>query len=81
MCIGITEEQLFYRIFLKSNIKYVHKDRKHFVEQDDFRVQLVQMNPNNLVNLKLTINKKKLYNISGFIDEIQGLCKKSKKGN
>ena len=74
VCIGITEDELFYRIFLKSSIKYAHKERKHFVEQDNFKMQLVKMNPNNLVNLKLTIHKKNLYNISTFINKIKELC-------
>ncbi len=74
ICLGITEEELFYRIFLKSSIKYIHNGQKHFLIQEDFEKQLVKMNPNNLVNYKLTINKKELFRISNFIDEIRGLC-------
>ncbi len=56
ICIGVCEDKLLYRIFLKSEIQYIHKERNHFIIQGEYRRQLVQMNPDNHVNLKLTIN-------------------------
>lgn len=76
ICIGITEDQLLYRIFLKSEIEYIHKDKKHYVIQGNFKKQLVKMNPNNLVNLKLTINKKDLNSISSLIDSFKNIIQK-----
>ncbi len=73
ICLGLTEDALFYRIFLKSDIQYIHKKQRHFVIQGDFKAQLVQMNPNNLVNQKLTLSNKHLYPISNIISDLKEL--------
>ncbi|TAG89633.1 MAG: restriction endonuclease, partial [Bacteroidetes bacterium] len=49
---------------------YIHKERNHFIVQGAYKRQLVQMNPDNLVNLKLTINLNDLYDISNLITEL-----------
>ena len=76
ICLGVCEDKLLYRIFNKNDIQYKHKDRNHYIIQGDYDRQLVQMNPNNLVNLKLTININDLFDISNLINEIQNLIKK-----
>ena len=67
ICLGICEDKLLYRIFKKTDLKYIHKDRKYFIEQDGFKKQLVHMNPDNLVNFKLTMSIIDLFDISNFI--------------
>lgn len=64
ICLGVCEDVLLYRMFLKNEIHYVHKNRKHVITQGNFERKLVQMNPNNLVNFKLTISIKDLHPIS-----------------
>lgn len=71
ICLGICEDEILYRMFLKSDIKYIHKNRNHYIIQGDYKRPLVQMNPNNLVNLKLTINKKDLHEIHLIIDGLK----------
>jgi hypothetical protein len=68
LCIGICEDAVLFRIFEKKDISYHHKDRKFYIKQGDFEKQLVSMNPNNQVNLKLTLNLKELFNIN-YIDK------------
>ncbi len=75
ICLGICEDKLLYRIFKKTEIKYEHKERNHFMIQGDYRRQLVQMNPDNLVNLKLTISIADLFDISTFIGELKSILK------
>ncbi len=60
-------------MFLKSTITYIHRDRKYYVIQGDYKTQLVKMNPNNLVNFKLTINEKDLYEIPKILDELTAI--------
>ena len=60
-------------MFAKDEIQYVHKERKHFVIQGDFKKQLVMMNPNNENNLKLTCSLKELYSIEQLIDELDAV--------
>ncbi len=71
ICLGICEDKLLYRIFAKSEIQYLHKERSHFIIQGDYKRQLVQMNPDNHVNLKLTISLNDLYDISNLIEELK----------
>lgn len=73
ICIGVCEDKILYRIFLKSEIQYIHKERKHYVIQGDYERQLVKMNPNNLVNYKLTINEKDLYEIPEILNELKNI--------
>jgi hypothetical protein len=37
ICLGICEDKVLYRIFLKSEIQYIHKERKHFIVQGDYK--------------------------------------------
>jgi hypothetical protein len=71
VCLGVCEDKLLYRIFEKSDIKYIHKERNHFIVQGEYKRQLVQMNPDNHVNLKLTINLNDLSDISNLITELK----------
>ncbi len=73
ICLGICEDKLLYRLFLKSETKYIHKERNHFIIQGDYKRQLVEMNPGNSVNFKLTIKMSDLFDISGLLDELKGL--------
>jgi len=78
ICLGLTEENLYYRIFKKDEIKYVHKDKKYYIIQGNYRRQLVQMNPDNHVNFKLTISINDLYNIENFENELRNIIIPSK---
>ncbi len=73
VCIGVCEDKILYRMFSKSTITYIHGDQKYYVTQGDYKRQLVKMNPNNLVNLKLTINEKDLYEIPKILDELTAI--------
>jgi hypothetical protein len=67
-CLGICEDAIVFRIFEKNEISYHHRDRKFYIKQGDFEKQLVQMNPDNQINYKLTLNLRDLYDIS-FLSE------------
>ena len=71
ICLGICEDKLVYRIFEKSEIKYIHKERNHFIIQGEYKRQLVAMNPGNTVNLKLTISLNDLEDIANLVDELK----------
>ena len=71
ICLGVCENELFYRIFKKSEIIYLHKERNHFVIQGNYKRQLVKMNPDNQVNYKLTISLKDLHKISNLVKELK----------
>ena len=73
ICFGICEDKLLYRIFKKAEIQYLHKDRNHYIIQGEYKRQLVKMNPNNLVNLKLTITINDLFEIPNLINELRKL--------
>ena len=73
VCLGICEDKLLYRLFLKSETQYIHKERNHFIIQGDYKRQLVQMNPDNHVNFKLTIKIDDLFDISNLVDELKEL--------
>ena len=64
ICLGLCEDSVHFKIFNKQNVKYIHKERKFYMEQENFKKQLVQMNPQNQVNYKLTLNILDLYDIS-----------------
>jgi len=70
LCIGICEDSIHFRIFEKKEITYIHKDRKFYIKQDDFSKQLVQMNPQNQVNYKLTLNLKELFDICFLTEKL-----------
>jgi len=75
ICLGVCEDKLLYRIFLKSEIQYIHKERNYFIIQGNYKRQLVRMNPDNHVNLKLTINLNDLYDISNLVTELKKILK------
>lgn len=62
---------MLYRIFKKDGIHYIHKERKYFMKQNEFKKQLVPMNPDNQVNDKLTLNLKELEEITNLIKELE----------
>ncbi|GAA7069886.1 hypothetical protein AOHp86_14070 [Helicobacter pylori] len=70
ICLGVCEDKLLYRIFKKDEINYIHKERKYFMKQNEFKKQLVPMNPDNQVNYKLTLNIKELKEITNLIKEL-----------
>lgn len=72
--LGITFESVLYCIVdKKKDYEYNHKERKEYIKIHTKNKQLVQMNPGNAVNLKLTLNLKDLKNINGFSSELQAL--------
>lgn len=71
ICLGICEDKLLYRLFLKSEMQ--KKDSVYYVTQDNFMGRLVQMNPGNNVNYKLTIKLRDLYEISHIIEDLTKL--------
>ncbi|MDZ5335792.1 type II restriction endonuclease [Helicobacter pylori] len=62
---------MFYRVFKKDEINYIHKERKYLMKQNEFKKQLVPMNPDNQVNDKLTLNLKELKEIANLIKELE----------
>ncbi|WP_310790457.1 type II restriction endonuclease [Helicobacter pylori] len=65
---------MLYRVFKKDEIHYIHKERKYlkyFMKQNEFKKQLVPMNPDNQVNYKLTLNIKELKEITNLIKELE----------
>ncbi|MGL2697172.1 type II restriction endonuclease [Helicobacter pylori] len=62
---------MLYRIFKKDEIHYIHKERKYFMKQNEFKKQLVPMNPYNQVNDKLTLNIKELEETTNLIKELE----------
>ncbi|WP_324286859.1 type II restriction endonuclease [Helicobacter pylori] len=62
---------MLYRIFKKDEIHYIHKERKYFMKQSEFKKQLVPMNPDNQVNDKLTLHLKELEEITNLIKELE----------
>jgi len=73
LCLGICENSIHFRFFSKKDIHYVHKERKHYIEEKGFKKQLVQMNPQNQVNYKLTLNLKDLYDISQISEQLNSI--------
>jgi hypothetical protein len=70
LCVGICEDSIHFRIFAKKDVSYIHKERKFYIIQDNFKKQLVQMNPQNQVNYKLTLNLKELFDISIIAEKL-----------
>ncbi|WP_341533562.1 type II restriction endonuclease [Helicobacter pylori] len=62
---------MLHRIFKKDEIHYIHKERKYYIKQNEFKKQLVPMNPDSQVNDKLTLNIKELKEIANFIKELE----------
>lgn len=70
--LGLTYDDVYYYIIdKKQDYNYDHKRRKEFIKINDKPKQLVQMNPGNAVNLKLTLNLKELKNSTTLIDELK----------
>ena len=67
--IGITTNQIYYKIIDGHSI-YDHAERKHYLCVNNKNKQLVQMNPGNTVNYKLTLNLSELDSIENFINEL-----------
>ncbi|WP_341537839.1 type II restriction endonuclease [Helicobacter pylori] len=62
---------MLYRVFKKDEIHYIHKERKYFMKQNEFKKQLVPMNPDNQVNYKHALNIKELKGITNLIKELE----------
>ena len=75
--VGILEDNLLYRILSKSKIKYEHKNKKgrkkyvYIVNLGTIEKQLVEMNPGNQTNYKLTLNKKELEDINNIENDLK----------
>ncbi|UUD36188.1 hypothetical protein NPA08_04535 [Mycoplasmopsis citelli] len=72
ICIGITKEDIYYRIISKNvDFKYIHNknQRGHWIDIDGKLWKIIEMNPGNSVNYKLTINLKIMKHISLFKEE------------
>ncbi|GAA9113230.1 hypothetical protein HpHA162_11500 [Helicobacter pylori] len=37
ICLGVCEDKLLYRIFKKDEINCIHKERKYFMKQNEFK--------------------------------------------
>lgn len=70
--LGITTNSVHYNIISKPAI-YDHHLRKHFLNVNETRKQLVAMNPGNSVNYKLTLQLSQLKPISSFVEELHSL--------
>ncbi|RDU51520.1 restriction endonuclease [Helicobacter sp. MIT 00-7814] len=69
--LGLTTQSLHYYIIdKKRDYRYDHKARREFISINNKEKQLVQMNPGNVVNLKLTLTLKELKDISKFEAEL-----------
>jgi hypothetical protein len=55
---------------------YMHKKRKYIVDLETTKKQLVEMNPGNQVNYKLTLNKRELKDINNLENELKGILEK-----
>ncbi|MCL2131212.1 MAG: hypothetical protein FWH36_01965, partial [Lentimicrobiaceae bacterium] len=73
LCIGICEDSIHFRIFEKKDVSYVHKERKFYINQIGFSRQLVQMNPQNQVNYKLTLNLRELFDIELISEQLASI--------
>ena len=71
ICLGICEDKLVYRMFTKLETQYIHKTRNYYITQGNYKRQLVQMNPDNHVNFKLTISLKDLYEIESLPNRLK----------
>ena len=78
LCLGICEDSIHFRIFKKTDVSYIHKDRKFYITQENFKKQLVQMNPQNQVNYKLTLNLKELFDFSLLLELLNGIFNNTK---
>lgn len=70
--IGITTNSVHYNIISQPAI-YDHQLRKHFLNVNGTRKQLVAMNPGNSVNYKLTLQLSQLKPITSFVEELHSL--------
>lgn len=70
--LGITTNSVHYNIISEPAI-YDHHLRKHFLNVNETRRQLVAMNPGNSVNYKLTLQLSQLKPISSFVEELHSL--------
>lgn len=77
LCIGITPDEILYRIFCHDNIGYKHKKqtRGHYITQGNIEKKLVSMNPGNQVNHKLTLSVNDMFHIDNLSIELQNIFK------
>jgi hypothetical protein len=78
ICIGITQDEIYYKIIEKNSVEYLHKERKYYVYLNNDKTnkkQLVKMNPDNMVNYKLTLSIKDLNKITNFEKELMVILK------
>lgn len=77
ICVGISENNIYYNVFSHSDISYIHNRRKHIVNINGKIIPLVPMNPKNTVNYKITIsrNNMKILDNNFFINTIKELLK------
>lgn len=68
--IGLTTNQIYYQIISGKSV-YDHPTRSNFLIVNNKERKLVQMNPGNTVNFKLTLNIKDLKKIDGFVEELK----------
>ncbi|NQX84219.1 MAG: restriction endonuclease [Mycoplasmataceae bacterium] len=71
ICFGITDDEFYIKIIDKKNeIKYDHSKRSYYYygENSSYEkpIKLVNMNPNNMNNKKLTLSTKKMDDFSKF---------------
>lgn len=72
--LGITYSDVFYYIInKKQDYFYDHQLRKEYIKINKKPKQLVQMNPGNTVNLKLTLNLKDLKNGDFFVQDLKNI--------
>jgi len=72
ICLGICEDTAVYRIITKrEEVVYVHNKRGHYVINPDFSKKLVQMNPGNDVNYKLTLSLEQMYSIENLVHDLK----------
>ncbi|WP_435129146.1 hypothetical protein ACR82Z_04080 [Mycoplasma sp. 6243] len=72
ICIGFSLTNAYYRIIPKTSFKYIHQkeQRDHWINIDGKLKKLVEMNPDNKVNYKLTLSISKMKDISNFSNEL-----------
>lgn len=81
ICLGICEDDAVYRIIKKRDeVSYNHEKNRRgwYVTNPDFTKKLVQMNPGNDVNLKLTLSLNQLYEIDSLVETLKRILKSKK---
>ncbi|WP_051676020.1 hypothetical protein [Ureaplasma canigenitalium] len=74
ICVGITKTDVYYRIVSKKiDFQYIHEKKKrgYWVNIMNSLKKIVEMNPDNKVNHKLTLPLKLMNNFVDFETEIK----------